>query len=107
MHQSMVELASFEVGSSVSSFTCIHIIRMALIKRTMTTLKMVMRISTMRMPMMKRCQDDLELEGDEAAEELSPVPDQHHVGQTGQLLLNLVIMIMMMAKGKTMSGSLL
>ena len=61
----MVELASFEVGSSVSSFTCIHVIRMTLINRTMTTLTMVMRISTMRMPMMKRCQYELKVEGDE------------------------------------------
>ena len=49
----------------------------------------------MRMQTTKRCQDDLQLEGDEAAEELSPIPDQHNVGQAGQLLLNLVMVIMM------------
>ena len=72
----------------------------------------------MRMQTTKRCQDDLQLEGDEAAEELSPIPDQHNVGQAGQLLLNLVIsssiiimvvtvnimIISMMTRANTMSS---
>ena len=72
----------------------------------------------MRMATTKRCQDDLQLEGDEAAEELSPIPDEHNVGQAGQLLLNLVtsssiiimvvrvniMIISMMTRANTMSS---
>ena len=91
MHQSIVELASFDVGSRVSSFTCI--VGITLIDHDLESDN-------------DKDQNEngfdgddidthLKLKGDKAAEELPPIPDQHHVREAGELFLHLGMRLFM------------
>ena len=92
MHQSIVELASFDVGSRVSSFTCIVGITVIYHDLESDNDK---DENENGFDGFDDIDTHLKLKGDKAAEELPPIPDQHHVREAGELFLHLGMRLFM------------